>query len=163
MISGQIPFEGDILFRGISIKRQPQDYRRQIGWAEAEPLFPPFMTGMDLILLHEHIRKADKAATRLLMEQLQLHSFVKGAIGSYSAGMTKRLSLALALIGQPSLVVLDEPVTTLDAHSFTAVSDIILEQQQRGVTFLMSSHQDLDTRISQSQQVLTVVNKSVFN
>ncbi|MEJ0104492.1 MAG: ATP-binding cassette domain-containing protein [Bacteroidota bacterium] len=44
-VAGLIPFKGDILYNGTSLKTNPLDYKRKVGWSEAEPLFPPFMSG----------------------------------------------------------------------------------------------------------------------
>ena len=89
-------------------------------------------------------------------------NFIKGQASAYSAGMTKRLSLLLAFMGAPSLIILDEPLTTLDTNSFTLISDLILEAwNKKGTSFLMSSHQELDTNLLNAQKVLTVINQSI--
>lgn len=164
MIAGLIPFDGDIRFRDASLREQPLAYRQQVSWAAAEPLFPPFMTGMDLIRLYQQIRQAPENETAPLIAQLQMSDIVNSPVSDYSSGMAKKLSLVLAFIGNPSLVILDEPLTTLDAPAFAAVSDIILEKnEQHGTTFLMSSHQDPDRRLLFPGKELTVVNRSVLN
>jgi ABC-2 type transport system ATP-binding protein len=162
IIAGMLPFEGDITFKNNSLRNNPLAYRQHIGWAAAEPLYPPFMTGLDLITLYRRIRNASQHEVDKLIQQFNVGNFIKGQAASYSAGMTKRISLLLAFIGAPSMVVLDEPLTTLDTNSFTLISDLILETwQQHGTTFLMSSHQDLDTNLLHAQRALTVINQSI--
>ena len=125
MIAGLLPFEVEILFKNISLQNKPLDYRKNVSWAEAEPLFPAFMTGMDLIFLYRSIRKVPQKAIDMLLELFTMTEYVNNAIGTYSAGMTKKLSLVLAFIGDSPLVVLDEPLITLDPEAFTSVCTFI--------------------------------------
>ncbi|WPQ61094.1 ABC transporter ATP-binding protein [Chitinophaga sancti] len=162
IIAGMVPFEGDITLKGSSLRHAPLLYRQHIGWAAAEPLFPPFMTGMDLVILYQRIRKVPQSEIDRLIERFNVGNFIQGQASAYSAGMTKRLSLLLAFIGNPALIILDEPLTTLDTNSFTLISDLILEfNQKAGTSFLMSSHQDLDTSLLNAQRALTVINQSI--
>ncbi|WP_343691068.1 ABC transporter ATP-binding protein [Chitinophaga sp.] len=162
IIAGMVPFQGDITLKGSSLRHAPLAYRQNVGWAAAEPLYPPFMTGMDLVHLYQRIRKVSQRETSQLIERFNVSNFLQGQAAAYSAGMTKRLSLLLAFMGNPSLIILDEPLTTLDANSFTLISDFILETwQEKGTSFLMSSHQELDTSLLHAQRALTVINQSI--
>jgi ABC-2 type transport system ATP-binding protein len=65
-------------------------------------------------------------------------------IGSYSSGTIKKLSLVLAFIGNPPLILLDEPFATLDAEAAILLGELISEyQQDLGVSFIFSSHQPI--------------------
>ena len=162
MIAGLLPFEGDISFNTISLKARPLDYRRTVSWAEAEPLFPEFMSGMDLLLLYRNIRKISKDEIDRLVEFFNLSGYVNNAIGTYSEGMRKKLSLALAFTGNTPLIVLDEPFITLDPDAIASVCDIVLDRHKNnGTTFLMSSHQDLDKQLLLIGKELTVDNQTV--
>ncbi|MEO8771198.1 MAG: ATP-binding cassette domain-containing protein [Ferruginibacter sp.] len=163
MIAGLIPFKGDISFKNTSLQNDPLAYRQMVSWAEAEPLFPLFMTGMELVCLYGSIRNISKKDIAELLEIFSLHDYVNNSIGTYSAGMTKKLSLVLAFIGNTSLIVLDEPLITLDPYAFTAACKFILERfKNTGTAFLMSSHQDLDTELTLSGKEITVINRSVL-
>jgi ABC-2 type transport system ATP-binding protein len=162
MIAGLLPFEGDILFNDISIKTQSLAYRQNVSWAEAEPLFPEFMSGMDLLLLYRNIRKAPQQEIDKLIEIFGLTTYVNNPTGTYSEGMRKKLSLALAFIGDPALIALDEPFITLDPGSIVLVRNIILEtHKNKGTTFLMSSHQELNMELLGIGKELTVNNQTV--
>jgi ABC-2 type transport system ATP-binding protein len=162
MIAGLLPFEGDILFNDISLKTKPLAYRQNVSWAEAEPLFPEFMTGMDLLLLYRNIRKAPQHEIDELIEVFGLTEYINNATGTYSEGMKKKLSLALAFIGNPSLIALDEPFITLDPDSIILVRNIILEtHKNKETTFLMSSHQELAMELLRIGKELTVSNQTV--
>ena len=163
MIAGLIPFEGDILCKEISLKNKPLKYRQITSWAEAEPLFPEFMTGLDLIMLYRSIRKVPQSAADELISLFKMTEYVHQAVGTYSAGMTKKLSLVLAFLGNTPLVVLDEPLITLDPDALATVCNFILEKHNHnGTTFLLSSHQELGTGLLLSGRELVVKNRSVF-
>ena len=142
MIAGISPFEGDIIFDGISQHTHPLLYRKKISWAEAEPLYPPFITGKDLVLYYQEIRKATDQQINKLIAFSGLQKNLPNPIGTYSSGMVKRLSLLLAFIGNVSLILLDEPLATLDTEAAHLLPDLINEYRQLyGTSFIFSSHQ----------------------
>ena len=99
----------------------------------------------------------------MLVEVLGMHEYINNKTGTYSAGMNKKLSLVLAFIGNPSLVILDEPLITLDPHAFHQVSSLIIEKNKNnGIGFLMSSHQPPDELLFASAKQLVVNNKTVM-
>jgi ABC-2 type transport system ATP-binding protein len=162
MVAALLPFEGDIICNGISLKNDPLMYRQKVSWAEAEPFYPPFMSGMDLICLYREIRKAPAYQVDRLIQLFNMQEYIKKPVGTYSAGMIKKLSLVLAFIGNVPLIVLDEPLITLDPEAFSTVSNLILGRQNNdGTGFLMSSHQELDAQIVVSGKVLVVSNQTV--
>jgi ABC-2 type transport system ATP-binding protein len=142
MIAGMTPFEGDIIFKGISQHKRPFLYRKNLSWAEAEPLYPPFITGNDLVLYYQEIRKAPNQQIDKLIAFSGLQKDLANPIGTYSSGMVKRLSLLLAFIGHVPLILLDEPLSTLDAEAVHTLPDLMNEyRQQHGVSFIFTSHQ----------------------
>lgn len=162
MIAGLIPFQGDIAFKQISQKHKPLDYRKRVSWAEAEPLFPTFLTGMELVLLYQGIRKARPTEVDDLLEQFGMESYVHSPVGSYSAGMVKKLSLALAFLGNTPVIVLDEPLITLDEGSLHSVCRLIAERSSQTL-FVLSSHQEPETGLLPAGKELIVNHQTIFN
>ncbi len=162
MIAGLLPFEGDILINGISIKKKPLAYRHQVSWSEAEPLFPSFMTGKSLVDLYLTIRKASQEEADKLIALFNMSDYINNAIGTYSAGMTKKLSLLLSFIGMSSIIVLDEPLITLDANTVVTVCNFILKtHQNNGIGFLISSHQDINPQLLSFNKEFIMQNKTI--
>lgn len=162
MIAGLLPFEGDIYWNTISLKSSPVAYRQNISWAEAEPLYPYFLTGMDLLLLYQGIRRASKKDANMLVERFSMTSYVNDKIETYSTGMLKKLSLALAFLGNQQLIVLDEALITLDPDGLSALCSLILDSYKKNnTTFILSSHQGLDSRLLVHSQELTIANQTV--
>jgi ABC-2 type transport system ATP-binding protein len=145
-IAGILAFKGDILLnQNISIKKQPVAYRKLVNFAEAEPLFPEFLTGMEMIKLFASAKDAPAGQEQYFMESMKMQSYVDRPIGTYSSGMLKKLSLVLAFLGNPSLILLDEPLITIDTDSLKILYSWISSQHQdKGVSFMLSSHQALD-------------------
>ena len=142
MLAGLIPFKGNILLDGINLCQSPLSYRRLVNFAGAEPLYPDFITGSELIGFYQDIRKAATVQTDMLINLFKVNRFIKSSIGTYSSGMIKKLSLLLAFIGRPSLVLLDEPLATLDEGSVHILPELISAYNKEFKTcFIFSSHQ----------------------
>lgn len=142
-IAGVIPFEGDIRLAGQwSVKQQAVAYRRRVNFAEAEPLFPEFLTGRELIHLFRAAKGGPLHQEDVYLEEMQMTPYVHEPVGTYSSGILKKLSLVLAFLGQPACIVLDEPLTTLDTAAVPVLCAWMARQYaQHGTSFLVSSHQ----------------------
>jgi ABC-2 type transport system ATP-binding protein len=145
VIAGLIPFEGEALLLGdVSSRRQPLRYRQLVNYAEAEPLYPSFLTGEDLLHLYNTTKGRGRKDLRELAGMLGADAFLQNPVSSYSSGMLKKLSLVLAFAGTPSLILLDEPLITLDSATIPILYEWIRElHTQHGVTFCITSHQPI--------------------
>ncbi|OQP42780.1 hypothetical protein A4H97_11490 [Niastella yeongjuensis] len=142
IIAGMIPFDGEAHINTISLKKNGVNYRKLVSFAEAEPVYPSYITGRDLVLFYQKIRKATPSQIDRLIAFSGLGPHLDNPIGTYSSGMVKRLSLLLAFIGNASFILLDEPLATLDTEAVHALPDLINEfRQQYGCSFIFSSHQ----------------------
>jgi ABC-2 type transport system ATP-binding protein len=173
MIAGLIPFQGDILSGGklsdgilsggISLRKSPLAYRRSVSWADAEPLYPAFLTGQDLVGFYQEIRKTPDSGAARLTTLFQMQSYLPTPVGGWSSGMIKKLSLVLAFIGDPPLILLDEPLVTLDQESIPILYDLIRGSwQNKDISFLLSSHQDLDVAALPGEKKLWVADRNVL-
>ncbi len=141
IISGMIPFDGEVNIDGVDLRKLPTDYRRLVNYVEAEPLYPPFLTGVDLISFFISTRIANKEEVDALVQKFSINSFIKNPIGTYSSGMVKKLSLVLAFIGHPKYILLDEPLVTIDKESVPILYDLVKLYFNKGVNFVFTSHQ----------------------
>ncbi len=156
-IAGILAFNGDIILnQNISIKKQPVAYRKLVNFAEAEPLFPEFLTGMEMVNLFGSAKDAPAGQEEQFIESMKMQSYVDRPIGTYSSGMLKKLSLVLAFLGNPKLILLDEPLITIDVDSLKILYSWIGEQSRvNGVSFMLSSHQALDaTELPEAMELL---------
>jgi ABC-2 type transport system ATP-binding protein len=165
-IAGILSFDGDIILDGrYSIKKNPVDYRQAVNFAEAEPLYPEFLTGREMIWLFTNAKKASPKQEEYFIESMQMQAYIDSPLGTYSSGMLKKLSLVLAFIGNPRLVLLDEPLITLDAQSLQILYGWMIEKwKQDGTSFLLSSHQELKAEtLPFTQEILVERQALKFN
>ena len=144
IIAGILRFKGDIWLHGHSLRKDPVGYRRLVSWGDAEPLYPGFLSGVDLVSFYRQILQPEAAQVESLKERLGVGSWLGTRSAAWSSGMTKKISLLLALLGRPALIVLDEPFITLDEPGSHELSILINEYHRlHGTSFLLSSHQDM--------------------
>jgi ABC-2 type transport system ATP-binding protein len=94
---------------------------------------------LDVVARLKHLRP-DAAAHRQLLERVGLAEAMHRRIGGYSKGMRQRLGLAAALLGSPTLLVLDEPTDGIDPMGRMEVRRLLQEEVQRGTTLFLNSH-----------------------
>ena len=119
-----------------------RDATRQVGAIiEAPPLYK------NLSALHNlEIRAAAKglsmndAAVREILHRVGLADRTDDPVGAFSLGMRQRVGIALALVGDPAIVVLDEPTNGLDPEGAVEVRDLVRELPERGATTLLCTH-----------------------
>ncbi|MFH5801524.1 ATP-binding cassette domain-containing protein [Haladaptatus sp. CMAA 1911] len=97
------------------------------------------LTGFQHLELAIESKEASDAPMEIL-ERVGIADAADRRAGNYSKGMTQRLVLGMALVGQPDLIILDEPSTGLDPNGAREMREIILEENRRGATVFFSSH-----------------------
>lgn len=143
MLAGMIPFDGAVSINAVAQKQNPVEYRRLVSWAEAEPLYPDFLTGTDLIRLYQQVRNTGPDEIDPLLHFFNSAVYTGNKTATYSAGMLKKLALILAFAGATEIVLLDEPFITLDAATCKLLGAYISNRHRNsGNSFLLSSHQD---------------------
>ena len=169
ILAGILPFGGDVSLNSpnqanpVSLRQSPTPYRRLIAWADAEPQYPGFLTGYELLDFYRNILRPEAAQVEQLIEGFGVGAWLETRTAAWSSGMTKKLSLLLALLGKPALILLDEPLTTLDDSGRTVLNEFIKGyQQDLGTSFLISSHQDIDSAMLPMTQLLTIVDGSII-
>jgi ABC-2 type transport system ATP-binding protein len=148
VIAGILDFEGDILLdERLSIKKSPVEFRAAVNFAEAEPVFPGFLTGMEMIELFASAKNAPRKQEEYFIESMKMEEYINDSLSTYSSGMLKKLSLVLAFLGRPRLILLDEPLITIDAMSLDTLYTWIRETHKKtNVSFYLSSHQPLELK-----------------
>jgi ABC-2 type transport system ATP-binding protein len=126
--------------------KDPSDneIKKNIGYLPENPIFYDHLTGREFLEfyaeLHRIPSKARKARTSELLETVSLTSAANMKMKKYSKGMIQRVALAQALVNDPALLILDEPLSGLDPIGRYEVREIILDQSRRGKTVFFSSH-----------------------
>lgn len=159
VVAGLLPFKGDIKIEQFSIIKNPVQYRQLVNHAPAEPVYPAFVTGQSLVDFYKSVKKPATDEIENIKNILGIGDYLNNPTGSYSSGMLKKLSLLLAFIGNPKLILLDEPFTTLDAASQAALQQLI--RQKNKVSFILTSHHDISITEIPFDQVFAINNKKL--
>ena len=147
IITGLITnFGGEVLVEGAPFSDNPANALRQMGCLVETPSFYDYLTAEKNLKLAAAYYGMDKSkAAREIKEKLELvklYKYRKDKASKYSLGMKQRLGLALAMIGNPQIYILDEPANGMDIEGIVEIRGIILSlAEQRQSTFLVSSHQ----------------------
>jgi ABC-2 type transport system ATP-binding protein len=145
-IAGILHFEGDIILNNaLNLKKQCTAYREQVNFADAEPVFPPFLTGRELIALFRKAKKGTREQSEQYINDMEMQFYINAPVSTYSSGMLKKLSLVLAFLGHPEVILLDEPLITMDTAAVGVLYNWVREKNAAGVSFLLSSHQPAET------------------
>lgn len=115
----------------------------KIGYSPETPYFPPFLTGYEVLEYYAGIQKISKTERKTeipqLLETVGLEND-KTRVKNYSKGMLQRLALAQALLGNPNLLILDEPTAGLDALGRLEIMQLIEKLKIGGKTIIINSH-----------------------
>lgn len=155
-IAGIFSFEGDIQLNKLSVKKNRVLYRRIVNFAAAEPDFPNFLTGTEMIRLFADAKAAPKYQEDSFIKDMNMQGYIDNPLGTYSSGMLKKLSIVLAFLGKPELILLDEPLNAVDAESLSVLySWIRRKNDEENTSFLLSSHQQINLdALPNSKQIL---------
>lgn len=161
-VAGLIPFKGDITLAGIDARKHPVPYRHQVAYAEAEPQYPGFVSPRDLALFVAKARNAERRQLDELVEILGIRTYYTAPCQTFSSGMLKKISLVLAFLGQPRVVILDEPLITLDVASRQTLLTLIKNARASGISFLLSSHQEFEDPTFLIDQTFRIVDHKLI-
>jgi ABC-2 type transport system ATP-binding protein len=145
MISGLIrPDAGEIRVCGIDAVAEPQRAKQPLAYIPDDPVLYGKLNPMEHLEFVASLWNIDPIVARQraqeLLEQLQLWDRRHEWIESYSRGMKQKIALASALIHEPKLILLDEPLTGLDASAARLVKDILLQFLKQGGTVILTTH-----------------------
>lgn len=111
---------------------------KKVGALIEYPGLYPYLTGYDHLKLFSEMK--NDATIDVIVSKLNMENYILKKVKSYSLGMKQKLGIALALVNQPELVILDEPMNGLDPQATRDVRQMITELAQQGTAFLISSH-----------------------
>lgn len=139
-----LPSEGRIFVWDKQVGKD-MDFPDDTGIIIETPGFLPNLTGMkNLELLASIRRRVDKKGIRAAIERVGLDPDSKKPVGKYSLGMRQRLGIAQAIMENPSLLILDEPLNGLDKHGVAQMRALIKDLRSQEKTIILASHNQGD-------------------
>lgn len=154
------PDAGDIQIFGYSLYTHRKEILQNIGAIIEKPDLYPFLTGMENLMLFAKMSGTKKTRNTLL-DQLKIVGLAErhsSKVHTYSQGMKQRLGLAIALIHDPELIILDEPTNGLDPQGIADMRNLILwMQRELKKTIFVSSH--LLSEVEQIASAMLIIDK----
>ena len=139
-----IPTEGEVIVNGKRVGKDV-DFPPGLGLIIETPGFLPNMTGVkNLEILASLNKKIGLREIAAAIRRVGLDPLMKKPVGKYSLGMRQRLGIAQAIMENPSLLILDEPLNGLDKHGVREMRQLIKGLKEQGKTILLASHNQGD-------------------
>lgn len=131
------PTSGSFQFMG---KASDANLRKQIGTLLETPNFYHYLSGEQNLRIAAEIKGRGKEQIDDVLKQVNLYQRRKSKFSTYSLGMKQRLAIASALLGNPGVLVFDEPTNGLDPVGIAEIRDLIRQLAAEGKTIIMASH-----------------------
>ncbi len=154
-------YEGEIKFFGQDIKKSKK-YLKEIGYVPQKPIFEKnFPATVREVVRMGLARNAPEKRVDEVLQQVWIHELANRRIGELSGGQQQRVFIAKALASEPKILILDEPVTGIDASSTEIFYSILRDlNQNQNITIIWSSH-DLDA-VNKLANKVECLNKTLF-
>jgi ABC-2 type transport system ATP-binding protein len=138
------PTEGSVVIDGINMAHDPENVKRRIGFIPDRPFLYEKLTGMEFMRFSADLYGVDERIfqeqTSALLKKFAIFDWAHELIESYSHGMKQRLIIAAALLHDPTVIIVDEPMVGLDPAAIKMVKDMLRDLAKNGTTIFMSTH-----------------------
>ncbi len=137
---GIFPSTGTISIHGVDVRKHGKRARSFVGYVPQELAFHDDAKLGASIMFFANLRRVDRRSAAMALAKVGLQGHEKKRVRDLSGGMKQRLALAIALIADPPIIVLDEPTSNLDASGRGEVIDTLCQLREEGKTLLFASH-----------------------
>jgi ABC-type multidrug transport system ATPase subunit len=134
------PDNGTILIDNQNIFDDEKNVKKNIGYLPEKVAFYENLTAIQNLEFYAEMKHADRLQCKELLKEFGLADAINQKVGTFSKGMTQRLGMARAVIGNPSFIILDEPSNGLDPRGVVFVREKIKKLNEQGATVFISSH-----------------------
>ena len=145
---------GEVAIAGIDLRRDGRSARAQTGYVP-QVLDLPDLPLRELMMFIARVRGASPTRVEQMLEVVGLVEHARKRPAQLSGGLRQRLGLALALVGEPRVLLLDEPTANLDVESRHVVFEVLRRQRERGVAILFTTHR-VDEVVELASRVVTL-------
>jgi ABC-2 type transport system ATP-binding protein len=138
------PTEGSVIIGGVNIADEPEEAKRRIGFIPDRPFLYEKLTGMEFLRFTADLFGMKEGLfyekSEQVLKQFSLYNWADELIESYSHGMKQRLIISAAILHNPKVIVVDEPMVGLDPAGVRMVKDLFRNLAKKGTTIFMSTH-----------------------
>ncbi len=153
-------YKGEINFFGQDVKKS-RKYLKEIGYVPQKPIFEKNFPATVTEIVRLGIKNGSEKQVDDVLQQVWIHELSHRRIGELSGGQQQRVFIAKALIGNPKILILDEPVTGIDTQSKELFYSILRDlNKNQKITIIWSSH-DLDA-VNKLANKVACLNRTLF-
>jgi len=138
------PTSGHAYINGVDVNKRPKEAIQHVGALIEVPGVYDYLTPHEMLTyfgkVHRMNDNAIKQRIKEVLELLKLTDWEHKKIGSFSTGMQRRLEIVTAILHNPEILILDEPILGLDPKGMRDIRELLKEFQNRGMTVFLSSH-----------------------
>jgi ABC-2 type transport system ATP-binding protein len=138
------PTSGEIFINGFDMKKQPLETKHSTGYIPDQPFLYDKLTGREFLYFSGGLYKMEKKQLQKrideLIEHFKIQEWIDKRTEDYSQGMRQRIAIASALLHDPQVIIIDEPMIGLDPQSAQIVKQTLKQKTLQGVTVFMSTH-----------------------
>jgi ABC-2 type transport system ATP-binding protein len=138
------PTSGTIAIGGYDVVKNPLDAKRCTSYVPDQPFLYDKLTGREFLYFIGGLYRMDKKAIaqkiEVLIEHFEIGDWVDKRTEDYSQGMKQRVTIAAALVHEPKVVIIDEPMIGLDPRSAKIMRETLRKKVSEGVSIFMSTH-----------------------
>ncbi|KQV47180.1 ABC transporter ATP-binding protein [Pelomonas sp. Root1217] len=139
-----VPSRGQALIQGLDCHAQRAEVQRHVGYLPDTPIFYDYLRGREILQfvaeMHGFPRREAMARAEQMLDEFGLREDAQEYAVNYSLGMKKKLGLACALIHEPQVLILDEPINGLDPRASREVQERLRVLAAKGCTIFVSTH-----------------------
>jgi nitrous oxidase accessory protein len=161
---GLLPFDGQINVNETNVQKQGKLVRKQVGFVPQELAFHDDLTVQETVQFYARLKGVNSSQEQQIepiLARVDLSGHENKLVRELSGGLKQRLALAIALLADPIILVLDEPTSNLDVHARDDFLDLLLELKKSGMTFIFSSHR-LEEIAALADRVLLLENGKIL-
>jgi ABC-2 type transport system ATP-binding protein len=138
------PTEGSVMIDGIDMARQPEKAKQRMGYIPDRPFLYEKLTGMEFLRFTADLFGVEdglfKGKSESLLKKFSIYDWRDELIESYSHGMKQRLIISAALLHEPKVLIIDEPMVGLDPAGIRMMKKLFRDLAEKGTTLFMSTH-----------------------
>lgn len=138
------PTEGYVIIDGINMEEEPEKVKRRIGFIPDRPFLYEKLTGMEFLRFTADLYGMEDGLfykkSEEILKKFSLYDWADELIESYSHGMKQRLIISAAILHDPKVIVVDEPMVGLDPAGTRMVKNLFRDLAKNGTTIFMSTH-----------------------
>jgi ABC-2 type transport system ATP-binding protein len=139
-----MPTEGSVIIDDVNMAADPESVKKKIGFIPDRPFLYEKLTGMEFMRFSADLYGVEEGVfsdkAEGLLKKFALYNWAHELIESYSHGMKQRLIISAALLHDPAVIIVDEPMVGLDPAAIKMVKDMFRELAKNGTTIFMSTH-----------------------